>query len=125
MSIKFRNIELAASGVGRVNCFLITGKIKKKDFIAFAPVVESSIKTHGKINILIELHDFHGWTVGGAWEDTIFGLIHFNHIKKLAFVGDQEWEKNLANFAGMFAWAKVKYFDEQVSDLAYDWVNTG
>ena len=81
MSIKYTNIELASCGVGKVNCFLITGKLKKKDFNAFIPIVESSIKIHGKINLLIELKDFHGWTVGAAWEDTKFGVRHFNHIE--------------------------------------------
>ena len=125
MSIEFKNIELATCEIGRVNCFCITGKLKKKDFNAFTPIVESSIKTHGKINLLIELRDFHGWTVGAVWEDTLFGIHHFNHIDKMAFVGDQTWEKNLSIFAKIFTRANVKYFDERVADQAYDWVNMG
>ena len=61
--------------------------------------------------MLIELRDFRGWTVGALWEDTKFGLFHFNDIERLAIVGDQQWEKTMAAFIKPFTAATIKYFD--------------
>ena len=35
------------------------------------------IKLFGKIRILFEMHDFHGWEITGIWEDMPFDLKHF------------------------------------------------
>ena len=110
MSIELKEIELESLQNGKLNYLLIIGKLDKEDYDIFVPILETAIKTHGKIRLLVELRDFHGWTVGAAWEDTKFGVRHFNHIEKLAFIGDQQWERNLATFAKVFTRAEVRYF---------------
>jgi hypothetical protein len=78
--------------------------------------------------MLLELIDFHGWTVGAAWEDTKFGFRHFNDIRRLAIVGDKDWEKGMAFFCKAFTTAKVRYFDankEGQREAAKSWVEEG
>jgi len=60
--------------------------------------------------MVVDLVDFHGWTAGGGWEDTKFGVRHFNDIERLAIVGDKTWEKGMAYFCKVFTLAKVRYF---------------
>lgn len=40
----------------------MSGKLTKEDYREFVPGVERLIKQHGKLRILCEMHDFHGWT---------------------------------------------------------------
>jgi len=73
--------------------------------------------------MLIELLDFKGWSVGAMWEDTKFGLSHFNDIDRLAIVGDKQWEKTMATFIKPFTTAIVKYFDIGKLDAANAWIS--
>ncbi len=46
-----------------------TGKLTKESYEELAPAVDARIQEHGKIRILFEMPDFHGWTAGAMWED--------------------------------------------------------
>ena len=123
MSVMIKEVKLESYDSGKINFVSFTGKLAKQDYELFVPALEAGIKIHGKINLLIELHDFKGWTAGAMWEDTKFGVRHFNDIEKLAIVGDKQWEKNLARFAKVFTRAKVRYFDESDLNNAYQWIS--
>ena len=47
----------------------VTGKLTTEAYESFVPAVEEQIRDHGKVRILFEMHDFHGWTAGALWED--------------------------------------------------------
>lgn len=121
MVVSFKSIELHE--VGKYIHLKITGKLTTKDYDFFVPEIDNCIERHGKVNMLIELVDFEGWTLGAFWEDTKFGVRHFNDIARLAIVGNQEWEKNMSSFLRVFTLAKVKYFDAQDFQKAEAWVN--
>lgn len=100
----------------------ISGKLEKEDYEYFVPEIDQQIERYGKVNMLVELIDFHGWTAGAAWEDTKFGIRHFNDINRLAIVGDKTWEKGMAYFCKVFTTAKVRYFDVSETDNAMTWI---
>lgn len=119
MTITFKGIELIEEG--KFIHLTITGKLEKEDYDIFVPEIDQQIKKFGKVNMLLELIDFHGWTTGAAWEDTKFGVRHFNDIERLAIVGDKAWEKGMAYFCKAFTLAKVRYFDVSERDEAEAW----
>ena len=123
MGIEFKEIEMESCDAGKMNYLSITGKLDRGDYDLFVPALEEAIERHGKINLLIELRDFHGWSAGAAWEDTKFGVRHFNDIENLVIIGERRWEKNLARFAKVFTRAKVRYFEQEDAVSAYDWMN--
>ncbi len=45
-----------------------SGKLSSEDYHHFEPAVERLIDA-GKIKILFEMHDFHGWEMGAMCED--------------------------------------------------------
>ena len=100
----------------------LTGKLVKDDYEALLPAVERMVQQHGKINILVEMHDFHGWTAGALWADTKFAMHHFHDIGRLALVGEAQWEKGMATFCKPFTTAEVRYFDRAKIDEARIWV---
>ena len=119
MAITFKGIELCEEG--KFIQLAITGRLEKEDYDMFVPEIDQQIKRYGKVNMLVELIDFHGWTAGAAWEDTKFGVRHFNDIERLAIVGDKTWEKGMAYFCKVFTLAKVCYFDLSERDKAEAW----
>jgi hypothetical protein len=122
MTITFKGIELDEGG--KFIHLTITGKLVKEDYDMFVPEIDQKIKLYGKVNMLVELVDFHGWTSGAAWEDTKFGVRHFNDIERLAIVGDKAWEKGMAYFCKVFTLAKVRYFDLSERDKAEAWTRS-
>ena len=57
-------LELDENDGGKLLTVKISGKLAKEDYEHFVPKVEDLIKQFGKIRILLEMHDFHGWEMG-------------------------------------------------------------
>lgn len=101
----------------------VTGKLTKESYEIFAPVVDEQIQEHGKVRILFEMHDFHGWTVGALWEDIKFDFQHWKDIERLAIVGESKWEAGMAVFCKPFTAAKIQYFDHSSLNEARAWLD--
>ncbi len=91
----------------------LNGTLTKEDYARFVPDTEELIREHDKIRLLIILDGFEGWNAGGLWEDIKWDAKHFNHIERIAIVGEKKWEKWMASFCKPFTTAKVRYFDEE------------
>lgn len=113
-------IELAA--VGNLIEVTLTGKLTKEFYQQFVPLVEKQIAEHGKLRLLVVLHDFHGWTAGALWEDIKFDMKHARDIERLAIVGESKWEQGMATFCKPFTSATIKYFNHTKIDEARTWI---
>jgi stage II sporulation SpoAA-like protein len=116
------SIEISDIGEGRILEVHATGRLTREDYERFAPVIEQRIKRHGKLRILLVLHDFHGWDAGALWEDVKFDMRHFNDIERLAIVGEAAWEKGMAIFCKPFTTAQIRYFDHGETEQARQWI---
>ena len=99
------------------------GKLAREDYEKFVPETESMIREHGKIRVLVRMHDFQGWDAGALWEDIKWNARHFNQIERLAVVGESTWHKWMAGFYNAFSRAKVRYFTREQLENARAWVN--
>lgn len=115
-------LKLHEEADGQILTLGMSGKLTKEDYQHFLPEVERQITRHGKIRILCRMHDFHGWNLGALWEDIKFDAKHFNHIERVALVGEQRWQHGMAVFCKPFTKAKVRYFDERQSEDAEEWI---
>jgi hypothetical protein len=118
-------VELHEEAGGKVLIVKLTGKLTREDYEHFVPEVERLIGQHGKLRMVVQMHDFHGWTMGALWEDIKFDLKHFTHIERLALIGDRKWEAGMAVFCKPFTTATVRYFDEAQSQEAFTWIHEG
>ncbi len=114
-------IEISEPEAGIVQV-KVTGKLSEEDYNRFVPELERLIKQHGKISVLFQMHDFHGWQAGALWEDLKFDLKHFADIDRLAMVGEKKWQKGMSNFCRPFTTAKIRYFDNAAADAALTWL---
>ena len=99
-----------------------TGKLTKEDYLQFLPEVERLIKQQGKIRLVFEMNDFHGWDAGALWEDIKFDVKHFSDIERLAMIGEKKWEQWMAEFCKPFTTARIRYFDHSESSEAQSWI---
>lgn len=94
--------ELKETVLGKVLEVRLTSKLVKEDYEQYVPMLERLLKAHGKIRMLVEMHDFHGWTAAALWEDIKFDAKHFNDIERLAIVGDKRRHHGAAVFCKPF-----------------------
>ena len=115
-------IDLKETEDGKTLEVFVTGKLMKEDYATFVPAVDRAIEAHGKIRMLIVMHDFHGWTASAAWEDTKFGARHFRDLDRLAIVGETKWQQGMAIFCKPFTTATVRYFTHDKIEDAHAWL---
>ena len=102
----------------------VSGRVAKEDYKHFVPQFERLVKEHGKIRVLFEMIDFHGWNTGALWEDIKFDFKHFMDIERIAMVGDKKWEKGMSTFCKPFTTAKIRYFDQSQIGEARSWLES-
>ncbi len=116
------SVQLSRENDGKVLVVHVRERLTRQDYAHFVPEVDRLIGKHGKIRVLFEMHDFHGWSVGALWEDTKFAFRHFRDIERLAIVGDRKWQAGMAVFCKPFTKAEVHYFDHSQADEAKAWL---
>jgi hypothetical protein len=115
-------VALKEANGGKVLEIQLTGKLAKEDYEQLVPAMERLVKEHGRIRILVEMRDFHGWTAGALWQDIKFDAKHFNDIERVAMVGETKWQHGMAIFCKPFTTAKIRYFDRPAIDQAREWL---
>ena len=116
-------IKLNEKDGGKVLEVQMSGKLVHADYERFVPEFERLVKAHGKLQVLCEMVDFHGWEAGALWDDIKFDMKHFADIERLAIVGDRKWEKGMAVFCKPFTTAQIRYFDRAEASDARTWVS--
>jgi hypothetical protein len=115
--------ELTERDSGKILEVAVSGKLTHDDYARFVPAFERLVKRHGKIRVLFQMSDFHGWEAAALWDDIKFGVQHFADIERLAMVGDRQWERGMAAFCRPFTTATLRYFDAAQVDEARRWLN--
>ena len=102
--------------------FKMSGTLHDQDYKTFVPLVDAEIAKDGKVNMLAEFHDFHGWDAKALWDDIKFSTTHCTKIQRIALVGEKSWEKWMASVCKPFTMAKIKYFDAGEVEAAKAWL---
>jgi acyl-CoA-binding protein len=115
-------IEQLPEASERILAFKMSGKLHDEDNKKFVPLVESAVAKHGKVRILAQFEDFHGWDLHALWDDIKFSTKHCNDIQRIALVGDRKWEAWMAKVCKPFTLAKIRYFDVSDIGAARAWI---
>lgn len=100
----------------------VTGKLTHEDFVTFTPHFEELVKQRGRLRLLFEMVDFHGWNATALWDEIKFDLAHFADIDRVAMVGDKKWEEYLSLLCSPFTRAQVRYFNASAIEDARLWL---
>ncbi len=114
-------IEQLPSPSDKVLGFKLSGKLHDEDYKHFVPAIDAAAES-GKVRLLAQFHDFHGWDLQALWDDIKFSTTHCTKIEKIALVGEKTWEKWMAKVCVPFTMAKVQYFDASEIEKAWAWL---
>ena len=116
-------IEQLPTDGPNILAFKMSGKLHDADYKTFVPLVDDAIGHGGKVRILAQFHDFHGWDAHALWDDIKFSTTHCTKIERIALVGEKTWEKWMAKVCKPFTMAKIRYFDASEIDAARAWLS--
>ncbi len=108
---------------GKVLEIQLSGKLMHEDYRQFVPEFERLVRERGKLRVLVDMVDFHGWEGSALWDDIKFDAKHFSDIDRLAMVGDTKWEKGMALFCKPFTSARIRYFERSHIGDARAWIS--
>ena len=115
-------IQSLPNSAGSLLGFKMSGKLHDEDYQHFVPTVEAAIQAHGKVRLLAQFEDFHGWDMHAMWDDTKFATKHCADVERIALVGDKKWEEWMAKVCQPFTQAKLQYFDVSQTEAAWKWL---
>ncbi len=116
-------IEFDNSPGSNVVCVKIKDQLHAEDFGAVAPKADQLIGEHGKIRVLLDLTDFHGWAdVSAARTHFSFIKDHHHKVERIAIIAGKQWQHWIAAVVGTFVAAEEKCFDEAEADEARSWI---
>lgn len=116
-------IKLNEENGGKLVALVASGKLTKADYDYCIPEFERLIKQHGKLRVMLDISDFHGWIEGSAlWEEMKFDFKHYNDFERIAVVGDKKWHQKIATFSKPFTKAAIQYFNHAESAEAMKWL---
>jgi hypothetical protein len=105
--------------------FKLSGKLHDEDYKKFVPLVDAELAREGKVNVLAQFHDFHGWDLHALWDDIKFATTHCTKIQRIALVGENSWQKWMAAVCKPFTLARIRYFDATDFEAAKKWLAEG
>ena len=103
--------------------FKLSGKLHDEDYKTFVPLVDAAVAKGGKVRLLAQFHDFHGWDLHALWDDVKFATTHCTSFDRIAIVGDRKWQEWMAKVCKPFTGAKVRYFDAGDAEAAWAWLD--
>jgi hypothetical protein len=115
-------IQLYEEDNGKILALNLSGKLVKDDYERFVPEFEGLARQRGKLRVLLNLTDFHGWDIGALWDEIKFDVKHFADIERIAVVGDKKWQHGLTTFFKPFTNATIRYFDQADTTEARKWL---
>lgn len=110
---------------GRVLRIHVYGKLGKQDVDHLAAQIGRLVKRYGRIRVLLELHDFQGWSASAFWEELKLELRHYGEIERLAVVSEQNWLPDLSQFVQPLASTESRRYDMNEKQAARQWVLEG
>jgi hypothetical protein len=102
----------------------VSGKIDADDMDKLLPVLKSTIEKFEKVSWYYEMEGLQGWTPKGFWQDITFVAQHTNSFKKIAMVGEKDWEKMMTDMMKPFTPAEIKFFETTQKEEAKKWIRS-
>jgi len=103
--------------------FKVSGVLTDEDYQrVLIPEIQKVINQQGKVRLLWDMEEFHGWDLHAAWDDLIYGFKINKNLSRIAILGDRQWEEWMAWVLEPFAQGELRYFHNSKLEEALEWL---
>jgi stage II sporulation SpoAA-like protein len=100
----------------------VSGELNKEMESRLVETAEATIGDAEQVRLLIQAHDFHGWSeIKALWMHLKFALGVHRKVDRLAIVGEEAWQKRLSATAGAVLGVDARFFDHDQLETARKW----
>jgi hypothetical protein len=93
------------------------------NFLQIGPQIDSLIRQHGQIRLLIDASKFTGWENIAAFENHAgFVKSHQQKVERIAVIVAHEWQHWLVGAVRMFVHPKVRAYEKSREGEALQWI---
>jgi hypothetical protein len=75
------SLRLLEKKDGRILELAVDGKFVDSHYQRLEPTFQRLVNLHGKIRVLLEMRNFHGWKGVAFWDEVKFDLKHLREIE--------------------------------------------
>jgi len=102
----------------------VSGKLTGEDYKTFLPLLDEAIAAQGKINLLMDMSEFEGWSgLDAAKADFKFGTQQYRQVEKAAFIGDKKRQKWMVKIMDPFTrHTDERFFEPEKLEEAWQWI---
>lgn len=108
---------------GRYLVLESTGSLHADDYHALAKIIAEHAQGDQTVRVLLRLHEWHGWSLGGVAAGTMFALRESKNVEKLAIVGEKHSDAALAWAVEIFGSNIVEFFEAGQEEAAWKWLH--
>lgn len=103
--------------------FLASGKLRHDEFEKdFLPFIAAGA-ARGDIGILVQFaDDFVGWDLPALWNEIKYHTKYARSLKRMALVGDSNWQSWVAKLIKPFPFLEVRHFGSSDINAAWQWL---
>lgn len=103
----------------------VSGRLAESELAAVQRQTAATIRTQGRVRILVLAVAFEGWDRGGGWDDLTLQAEADPHVEKMAIVGDKRWEELALIFTAKGQRPfPIEYFAQDDLAHARAWLDT-
>lgn len=101
----------------------VSGELSTEDYAEFLPKLDAAIEAHSKINLVLVMGDFEGWSsMDAAKADYKFGTQEYRHVERAAFVGDKTRQNLMVKIMSPFTrHTHERFFEMDQLEEAWEW----
>jgi hypothetical protein len=99
----------------------VTGRLEHSDYERVLPELEALV-AHGNARVLLELHDFKGFTPAALVDELKFDFRHRKDFERVAVVSDSALQEIGIRMVRPFFTGRVKIFDTSERGAAEAWI---
>jgi len=105
---------------GRLSVIGIFVTLEVADFRRLEKEVEQQLRSHGRIDLLVDLTGMTGYTLDAALEELKFSYEHARDVGRIALLSEQDSVVWNALLQRLFVQAEIRVFDNEA--LAREWL---
>ncbi|GAB4229298.1 MAG: hypothetical protein Tsb0021_07060 [Chlamydiales bacterium] len=99
-----------------------SGTLTKEDYDQVVPELEKIMKEHKKVKFFVKLDHLEGMKWDAIKEELKFDRKYKEFFGKTAVVGEKKWQKWGTNISNLFFGSEIKFFYEDQTEEALDWL---
>jgi ribosomal 30S subunit maturation factor RimM len=97
-------------------------RLDATDYENMKSQLKDHIQEHNKVHWYIEMEHFEGWSSSAYWKGIELKLPKEERLKRVALVGNLEWQEQFTEVLIPFTRAHIKFFDPDEKKLAKEWI---